>query len=281
MVVEKKTIKYKDLVIFERVSISDFKRAPKAYIENEACFMFVNKGEFSIRTPNEFISFNQEKGMLAKCFDYFFESTKAQQNNKEPIEVIGILLYPSIVEELFQFDIRDSSYTINYNITQIQIDKLLNNYKESINILLDTPELVDDALIKTKLKEFILLISKTQNAPSQLDFLSAMFQKNDTDFSKTIANNLYANLTIDELAHLCGMSISTFKRTFKQVFNNSPRKYIEEKKLTKASELLASKKLRISDIAYDCGFETISTFNRTFKTRFGKSPSEYRLNLFA
>ncbi len=42
--------------------------------------------------------------------------------------------------------------------------------------------------------------------------------------------------------------------------------------------MLQSPDYRISDIAYDCGFETIFIFNCTFKTHFGKSPTKYSLN---
>jgi len=281
MILDQKILKYKDQIVFERIRMSSFKRIPKFYQDKEACFMFVNKGEFSVRTPDEFISFNKEKGLLAKCFDYFFETSKQQRERNDSIEVVGVLLFPSIVEELFQFDVTHSTHTVDYNITQVQIDGLLNNFKDSINMLLDNPELADETLIKTKLKEFVLLVSKTQNAPSQLDFLSAMFKKDHSEFKKTILNNLYSNLSINEFAYLCGMSLSTFKRMFKKVFKDSPKKYIAKMKLEKASKLLASKELRISDIVYDCGFETISTFNRSFKTYFGKSPTEYRLNQFA
>jgi len=42
--------------------------------------------------------------------------------------------------------------------------------------------------------------------------------------------------------------------------------------------LLKDKNNRISDIAYDVGYESLSTFNRTFKAQYGKSPSAYRLS---
>jgi AraC-like DNA-binding protein len=71
--------------------------------------------------------------------------------------------------------------------------------------------------------------------------------------------------------------VSTFKRKFKEVFRNSPKQYLTKMKLEKASKFLTSQEHRISDVAYDCGFETISTFNRSFKSHFGKSPREYRL----
>jgi AraC-like DNA-binding protein len=278
MILDQKVLKYKGQIVFEKLKMSTFKRIPKLFQENEACFMFIEEGEFSIRTPDEFISFEKGKGLLAKCFDYFFETSKKQRDKRDSIEAIGVLLYPSIVEEIFQFDVSNHNHRVDYNAKSIQIDGLLNNFKESINILLDNPELADETLIKTKLKEFVLLMSKTVNAPSQLDFLSSMFQKNSSEFKKTILNNLYSNLSIDEFAHLCGMSLSTFKRKFSDVFKDSPKKYFAKKKLEKASKMLTSKEYRISDVAYDCGFESISTFNRSFKNHFGKSPTEFRLN---
>ena len=278
MLQELKVLKYKGQVVFEKLTMPYFQRIPKLFQENEACFMFIHKGEFSVRTPDEFISFKNGKGLLAKCFNYFFETNKTQRASSDHLEVLGILIFPSIVEELFQFDISHSTHTVDYNVKQVQIDDLLNNFKESINILLDNPELADEATIKTKLKEFILLVSKTQNAPSHLDFLSAMFKTNATEFRTTVNNNLYSSLSIDEFAQLCGMSVSSFKRKFKEIYKASPKKYLTKMKLLKAAEMLSSNDFRISDIAYDCGYESISTFNRAFKTYFGKSPSEYRLS---
>ena len=105
-----------------------------------------------------------------------------------------------------------------------------------------------------------------------------MFKKNSSEFKETIHNNLYSNLSQDEFAHLCGMSLSSFKRKFNDVFKDSPKKYIAKMKLEKASKMLQLPEHRISDVAYDCGYESISTFNRSFKSHFGKSPSQYRLN---
>lgn len=271
-------MKYKGQIVFERIAMDSFERIPKLYQDNEACFMFVNEGEFSARTPDEFLSFDKGTGLLAKCFDYFFETNKKQRSVSEKIDVVGVLLHQSIVEELFQFDLNISTHTVDYNIKRIQVDGLLNSFKDSINILLDNPELADEQMIATKLKEFVLLVSKTQNAPSQLDFLSAMFKRNSSEFRTTINSNLYSNLSIDEFAHLCGMSVSSFKRKFNDIYHESPKRYFAKMKLEKASKMLLLDKVRISDTAYDCGFETISTFNRLFKTHFGLSPSEYRLS---
>ena len=128
------------------------------------------------------------------------------------------------------------------------------------------------------MKEFVLLMTKSQHAPSQLDFLSALFKPLDIEFKSTILHNVYSNLSLDELARLCHLSTSSFKRKFKEVFKTSPKKYISQKKIEKAAALLKSENLRISDIAYDVGFDSLATFNRNFTDTYGKSPTEFRLS---
>jgi AraC-like DNA-binding protein len=44
----------------------------------------------------------------------------------------------------------------------------------------------------------------------------------------------------------------------------------------KARELLQNPQLRISEIAYEVGFQSLTHFNRVFRALAGESPSEYR-----
>jgi AraC-like DNA-binding protein len=275
---EEKYLKYKDRIVFGKQSMPYFDRIPKEYFQDEACFVFVNEGEVSVRSQNDYMNLNKNHAILAKCLNYFFETNNKQRESGDGIEVIAVILYPSQVEEIFEFDLTQSNYSIDYNIKQIEVDRLLSNFRESINILLDNPELADESIIQTKLKEFVLLIAKSQDAPSQLDFLSALFKPLDIEFKSTVQHNIYANLSLDELASLCHLSTSSFKRKFKEVFKTSPKKYISQKKIEKAAVLLKTDSLRISDIAYDVGFDSLATFNRNFTAIYGKSPSEYRLS---
>ena len=275
---EEKYIKYKDRIVFGKQSMPYFDRMPKEYFEDEACFVFVNEGAVSVRSQTKFMNLDSNNAILAKCLNYFFETDEKQRKNGDGIEVIAVILHPSQIEELFEFDLSQSDYSLDYNIKQFEVDRLLANFKESISILLDNPDLADERMIETKLKEFVLLITKSQNAPSQLDFLAALFKPIDIEFKTTIQHNIYSNLSLDELARLCHLSTSSFKRKFNEVFNTSPKKYISQKKIEKAAELLKSENLRISDIAYDVGFDSLATFNRNFISTYGKSPSEYRLD---
>jgi len=255
-----------------------FDRIPKEYSKDEACFVFVNEGEVSVRSQDEYMDLTKKHAILAKCLNYFFETNNEQSKCGDGVELIAVILYPTLLEELFEFDLSTSTYTVGYNIKQIEVDRLLLNFKESISILIDNPELADENIIKNKLKEFVLLMAKTQEAPSELDFLAALFKPIDIEFKSTIQHNLYANLSIDELARLCHLSTSSFKRKFKISYNDSPKKYIVKKKVEKAAALLKTNSFRVSDIAYDVGFDSLATFNRNFANTYGKSPSEYRLS---
>ena len=275
---EEKYLKYKGRIVFGKQSMPYFNRLPKEYFEDEACFVFVNKGEISVRSQTDYMDLTNNNAVLAKCLNYFFETNEKQRTSGDGVEVIAVILYPALVEELFEFDLSKSDFSFNYNIKKIEVDRLLANFKESINILLDNPDLADESIIKTKLKEFVLLMAKSQEAPSQLDFLSAIFKPLEIQFKTTILQNIYSNLSIDELARLCHLSPSSFKRKFQESFNTSPKKYISKKKIEKAASLLKTADSRVSDIAYDVGFDSLATFSRNFIAIYGKSPSAYRLS---
>ncbi len=274
---EIKRLKYKGKVVFHKMKVTSPKRELKPFQKNEACFMFVDCGEFSVRTPNQFISFSKKKGLLAKCHNFFIESTEKQRNLSREMEFTGVFLFPEQVEEIMDINLSNSIHNVNFNIKKIDIDALFTSYKNSINLLLDTPEIADEDMIKLKLKEIIILISKSQNL-TVLDFLVSMFSLNHTEFKSTIKNNLYSNLNIDDFAKLCNMSLSSFKRKFSRVYSESPKKYINRMKLEKATKLLLNTDLLISEIAYECNFDAVSSFNRSFKFHFKISPTNYRLN---
>ena len=277
MIEEYKTIEYKGKVVFHKMKVTSPERDLKPFQDKEACFMFVKKGVFSVRTPDQFITFKEDQGLLAKCFNFFIETTKEQRLEERKMDFLGVFLFPSHVEDLLNLKLSNSNKTVDFNIKNLQIDKLLKAYRESIEILIENPDIADEQMIETKIREFVLLISKSQNM-SPMDFLASMFKLNRTELEATIQNNLYSNLSVAQIAQLCAMSTSSFKRKFKETYNESPKKYMAKKKLEKAMDLLKNSSERISTIAYECGYDTISTFNRSFKLNNGISPSEFRLD---
>ena len=68
-----KIISYKGQTVFIKLSMPSFDRSLKRYVEDEACFMFVNQGEVNVRSQEDYLTLNKKTGMLAKCMNYFFE----------------------------------------------------------------------------------------------------------------------------------------------------------------------------------------------------------------
>lgn len=89
--------------------------------------------------------------------------------------------------------------------------------------------------------------------------------------------NFKENLAMEELAKLANMSISTFKRKFKNLIGESPGVYIRKKRLNWASSQLRGTNKSITDIAFDAGFRDPNYFSKVFSKHSGYSPSQYRL----
>lgn len=83
-------------------------------------------------------------------------------------------------------------------------------------------------------------------------------------------------IRIEELASLCHISETHFRRAFSFAMNMSPLEYIHMIRIQNACALLKKTNDPVSGIAYKCGFTTLSTFNRNFRQATGLSPMEYR-----
>jgi AraC-like DNA-binding protein len=217
--------------------------------------------------------------MLAKCGNYFIENVTVIEKTEHPvISAVGAFFYPKMVKSFFQSDLSIEQFQSSFDTIKISIDPLMNSFIDSINFMLNNPNFADENLIITKLKELLLLLSKSEQGSSINNFVNSLFVTHEYNFSEVIQQNLHTNLSLPELAHLCSMSLATFKRRFADYYKESPAKYILKKKLEKASLLLAYKSKTISEIAYESGFETISNFDKAFKKHYSQSPTEYRLS---
>jgi AraC-like DNA-binding protein len=89
-----------------------------------------------------------------------------------------------------------------------------------------------------------------------------------------VESNVNSNLKLEEIAFLCNMSLSTFKRHFKNEYKQPPGKWLKDKRLKKAKELLQGGDLKASDIYLNIGYNNLSNFSVAFKNKFGISPTE-------
>ena len=91
-----------------------------------------------------------------------------------------------------------------------------------------------------------------------------------------IENNYTDTITLEQLAHISGMSKNGIIAMFKRLYGATPMKYINNLRLNKARELLKNTDLPISQLAYQCGFTDSNYFARVFKEQQGVSPRRFR-----
>lgn len=83
-------------------------------------------------------------------------------------------------------------------------------------------------------------------------------------------------IALTDLSRALGVSESHLSHTFSRRFRTNFRTYINTLRLDHACTLLSGTDISITQILYDCGFESPRTFNRVFFEQYGITPSDYR-----
>jgi len=215
---------------------------------------------------------------VKKCGKYVNRVLRSPKESA--CEVHANYLRPEMIQTMFNYQVPSFlqsnalSKITKKPITNELIDKYINN----LMIYFDNPELIDEDLAQLKLKELMMILMKSDYFENIQSFLIELFSKETTSFQQTIENNLFSQITIEQLAYISNKSLSSFKREFKRIYQETPARYIKNRRLEHAEELLTCTSESISGIAYDCGFQDASTFSYIFQQKYGTSPSQYRLN---
>jgi len=86
---------------------------------------------------------------------------------------------------------------------------------------------------------------------------------------------LSEKIELEKIASTAFMSRFHYTRIFKKVHGLSPRQYLKDLRINKGKELL-NQGLRISEVCFDIGYDSLPTFCNAFKKATGYSPREYQ-----
>lgn len=172
--------------------------------------------------------------------------------------------------------------------------KIQQKYKGKLNILIpETPFLKgfvvsllpygekNDTHISVKLEQLkmeeaieLLLLA----APELKDFLFDFSELYKIDLEEFMSRNYQFNVPLEEFAQLTGRSLASFKRDFQKTFGVSPRKWLQNRRLTEAYYLMKKKEKKPSEVYLGLGFESISHFSNAFTEKYGVRPSQLKMN---
>ncbi|MDP1676195.1 MAG: AraC family transcriptional regulator [Bacteroidota bacterium] len=266
--------------IFEKILLKPPFRVNNQ-MPDDACFLYMEDGEYDINSSSHHVRIHPKEAVLMRCGSYFTEFLKSFSS--ETCEAIIVHLYPDVLKKIFDRELTSVIAALPDEQEPIAVNRYVNDelikiYIDSLKIYFDNPSLVNDNLVILKLKELIILLTRTENARSIGQLISSLFSRNEYSFRETIEAHLHTEYSTEKLALLTNMSVSSFKREFTRIYNDSPARYFKNKKMEHAVELLSATNQRIGDIAFDCGFNDLANFSKSFQAKYGVSPSQFRLN---
>jgi AraC-like DNA-binding protein/ligand-binding sensor protein len=96
-----------------------------------------------------------------------------------------------------------------------------------------------------------------------------------------IEQNQTEALSLGQVAQAVNMSPFYFCKLFKKATGVNFTNYVSRLRIEKAKNLLLNPNLRVSEIAFEVGFQSLNHFNRVFKRTIGCSPTKYRAQVRA
>ncbi|UEG51886.1 AraC family transcriptional regulator [Mucilaginibacter daejeonensis] len=206
----------------------------------------------------------------------FTKSIKLPGNN-EPYKVISVIFPVQVLQQYAaeKHYIKRDKYNGPPNLI-LEPDGFLKSYFNSLLPYLEQAEQIDKPLGLLKTTEALHILLKQY--PELTDFLFDFTAPYKMELEKFMNENYHYNVPVDIFARMTGRSLAGFKRDFKSVFKESPRKWLLEKRLSKACSLIIKGAKKPSEIYLELGFENLSHFYKAFKHKYGVTPTNYKIN---
>lgn len=274
---------------FPEIFIDNFEALPKLYVHDykmttdvfnskvNMCmntFSFLQIGHKKVHFADSSIEVNENQSILIKNGNCLV----SELVQKEEIYFCKLLFFSSrCVEEFLKknnfTDIEFETANLEKPYFVLENDEYIKLFVKSLDNIMDKKIKLSNELLQVKFEEIMLYLTEKYRESFIRYIKSMVTTESDSAFRKIVDQNIYTNLKLEELAFLCHMSLSSFKRHFTNEYGENPGKWFQKKRLLKAKELLMEGKFSSSDIYQELGYNNLSNFSHAFKAEFGLSPN--------
>ena len=260
------------------------------YFENNEKNIYVAYYEYSHSFPPHF----QNKIEIAHCFS-------GQQKIKIAGEIYtlnkgdSVFIAPNLIHEYIETESQSSKTEVLCLMSDIDVfHQLLPQLTSKVPLSAFVPANLTD---KTTLNAFRQMTEAKNNNLELLGWaciaLSGIiknleFGENNKTFNTKliqmlisyINENFKEDLTLETIASHFGYSTSYIAHIFSEQLKIPFRSYLGSTRSEHARKLILEKNKTLTEICYECGFNSPNTFCRNFKKHFGKTPSEFKKETF-
>lgn len=199
-----------------------------------------------------------------------------QPKGDEPFKGIFMIFKRQFLRDFFQkmdkTSMPDTKIKRLPNIVRLDKNPNIDSLFQSIQPYFDNTVVPPTELMELKQQEGIYSLLYMDKM-----FYQCLFDFTDPwkiDLMGFMEQNYKTELSLEEIAHFTGRSLSTFKRDFKKLCNMSPQKWIIERRLKAAYDMIKYEGSRVKDVYMEVGFKNQSHFSFAFKKQYGFSPGK-------
>ena len=242
--------------------------SPEQFIA-EHTFFYIIKGIMNVYDGNKQITLKSGDCCIAR-------KNRLARYNKEKVEnelEKVFVFFDEAFLKHFQERHKPEATKFKSDETFIQVNKndLLPNFIKSLLPYYNQAR-IKDVFADVKREELLIILLQQQPELTGLLFDYGIPQK--INIEEFMNRNFKFNVSIERFAFLTGRSLSSFKRDFKETFNDTPNHWLVQKRLQEAHFLINKKDKKPTEIYLDLGFEALPHFSFAFKKKFGVTPTQ-------
>jgi AraC-like DNA-binding protein len=242
-------------------------------ILNQNTFSFLIEGNKEVIFDNSDLSIDNRKFLIMKSGHCLMTEKLSEIKNYR-----SILLFftnETLSKFIQKFELNNIESKEYKSVYSFESDKFIKRFVDSLIDISKLSKTVQKKIIEVKFEEIMLYLIELHGT----HILYSLKSNNDNitqNFTRTVESNQLKKLTLKELAFLCNMSVSTFKREFEKHYSQSPIKWFQNKRLEHAYYLLNQKHKKSSEIYFEVGYENLSSFIQAYKSKYNKTPKQHQ-----
>jgi AraC family transcriptional regulator len=192
----------------------------------------------------------------------------------EPFEVASLVFSPSLLSEFIWPSGRSPELREEYSFEDPLLVHLLLGLDSEMEAGNPSGPLFVETLGAAAVAQLVRTHAGPQ--PKLVRSMGGLSPNRSRKLLEYIEANLHRQLSLRELAGMVDMNLFHLLRMFKASFGVPPHRYVLERRMRKAKDLLRDSELPISEIAFRCGYAEQSSFARAFVRLTGVYPRSYR-----
>jgi len=245
-------------------------------------FVYYLNGEvlITIRNGKQKQQIYKKKGIMSSFYNHYESEVIQEQLGKSELEKISIFFSREKLRSLIEADeqllkanqnlIHPQDFFVGGNNAIIQpsirfaLDQIINNQFSGF---------AKDLFLEGQI---IGLLANYFSISQLVDKKNPIHIEKLHHAKEILLKQMDAPPSLNELSKLTGLNTFTLKTGFKELFGVPVFKYLQEKRLEKAYELIENKEMNIQEVAWFVGYESLGSFSNAFKDKFGIRPTDIK-----